>query len=70
MTKNMGMTDRTVRIIVAAVVAILAFTGIVKGTFLYILVALAAVFVATSAMGWCGIYALFGVKTCKTKPSA
>ena len=70
MTKNMGMTDRTLRIIIAAAVAILAFTGVVKGTLLYVLVAVAGIFVLTSAMGWCGIYALFGVKTCKTKPSA
>lgn len=64
MTKNMGKTDKTIRIIAAIVIAILILTGVLTGTWAWILGILAAVFVATSAISFCPLYTLFGISTC------
>lgn len=66
MKKNMGSTDKIVRIILAAVFVGLYFGNVVTGTFGYVLLALAAIFVLTSAISFCPLYAPFGLKTCKT----
>lgn len=64
MKKNMGSTDKTIRLLLAAVFAVLFFTGIVGGILGYILLALGAIFVLTSLVGFCPIYALAGLSTC------
>lgn len=64
MKKNMGSTDKTIRLLLAAVFAVLFFTGMVSGVLGYILLALAAIFAITSAIGFCPIYALVGLNTC------
>lgn len=70
MKKNMGSTDRIVRVILAAVLAGLYFGGIVTGTLGIVLVVLAGVFLATSVISFCPLYAPFGITTCKTKSAA
>ncbi len=65
MKKNMGSADKIIRIIIAIIVAILYYTGIISGTFGIILSILAAVFVLTSVVSFCPLYAPFGIKTCK-----
>ena len=67
MKKNMSSTDRIVRIIIALVLGGLFFANIITGTLGYIALAIAIVFLGTSLMGWCGLYAIFGISTCKTK---
>lgn len=67
MKKNMGGADRIVRILLAALFAALYFGGYVTGTIGIILLALGAVFVLTSLVGFCPLYTLFGIKTCKTQ---
>ena len=67
MKKNMGTIDRTIRIIVAIVFAVLYFTNIVTGTIGLVLVILGAVFVLTSLISFCPLYLPFGINTCKTK---
>lgn len=64
MKKNMGSTDKTIRIILAVVFAGLFFSGTVTGLFGYILLALGGIFVLTSLFNFCPIYALVGVSTC------
>lgn len=68
MKKNMGSTDKIIRVIFAAVFAALFFTGTVTGLAGYILLALGAIFVLTSLAGFCPIYALVGLSTCPTEP--
>ena len=65
MKKNMGSMDRTVRIIVAVMIAVLYFTGVIPGIWAIILLVLAVVFVLTSFMSFCPLYAIFGINTCK-----
>jgi Protein of unknown function (DUF2892) len=68
MKANMGTADRTIRVIIAAVVAILYFTGTIPGTLGIVLMALAGVFVLTSLVSFCPLYAPFGISTCAVKP--
>lgn len=67
MKKNMGMADRAVRILIAAVIAVLYFTHTITGTWAIVLGILAIVFVLTSFISFCPLYAPFGINTCKKK---
>ena len=67
MKKNMGNTDRIVRIIIALTIGILYFNEIITGTLGIVLMVFAAVFVITSFVSFCPLYAPFGISTCKTK---
>ena len=66
MKKNMGTADRIIRVIIAAVIAVLFFTDVIQGTLGIIILILAGVFVLTSLVGFCPLYAPFGLRTCKT----
>ncbi len=67
MKKNMGTADRIIRLLVAAVFAYLYFSGTVTGTLGLVLVILGGVFVLTSLISFCPLYAIVGVNTCGTK---
>ncbi|GAB4492387.1 MAG: hypothetical protein OHK0019_14200 [Saprospiraceae bacterium] len=64
MKKNMGSTDKIIRIILAVLFAVLFFTKVVTGVLGFVLLALGAIFVLTSLVGYCPIYALVGLSTC------
>ena len=65
MKRNMSNIDRIVRVIIAALFAYLYFTGIVPGTLGIVLVVLGAVFLFTSVVSFCPIYAIFKLSTYK-----
>lgn len=65
MKANMGAVDKGIRITVAVIVAVLYFTDIITGTAGIILMVLSAVFVLTSLVSFCPLYAPFGISTCK-----
>lgn len=67
MKKNMGNTDRIIRIIAAIIFSVLYFTGTVTGTVGLVLVILGAVFLATSFISFCPLYTLVGINTCEKK---
>jgi hypothetical protein len=67
MKKNMGSTDRIVRLLIAIVVGVLYYTGVLEGTLGLVLLILAAVFVLTSFISFCPLYLPFGISTCKRK---
>lgn len=67
MKKNMGGTDRLLRLIIAAVVVALYFFGVIEGTLGFVLLILSAIFVLTSFVSFCPLYTPFGINTCKTK---
>jgi hypothetical protein len=67
MKKNMGSADRTIRIIMAAIMAVLYFTGTVAGSLGLVLLILAIVFVLTSLVSFCPLYVPFGISTCPKK---
>ena len=67
MKKNMGSTDRVIRFIIAAVIGVLYFTNVISGTLGIVLLVLAGVFVLTSFISFCPLYAPFGLSTCSVK---
>jgi hypothetical protein len=67
MKKNMGNADKMVRVLLAAVIAVLYFTNIISGTLAIVLLVLAGIFVATSLISFCPLYALVGLNTCPVK---
>lgn len=66
MKKNMGNTDRIIRVVLAIVFAALYFTGTVTGTLGIVLLVLGAVFVLTSVVSFCPLYPLIGMNTNKS----
>ena len=67
MQKNMGVTDKTIRLIAAVALVILYFTGILEGTLGVIALVVAGVFVLTSLVSFCPIYPILGINTCAKK---
>jgi K+-transporting ATPase A subunit len=67
MTKNMGIADRIIRTIMALVVIILLITGKISGALAVILGIVAAVFLLTSAIGWCPLYLPLKISTKKAE---
>ena len=64
MKKNMGSTDKIIRFILAAVFAALFFTGTVTGVLGYVLLAVGGIFVLTSLINFCPLYAIVGLNSC------
>ncbi|MBX2969198.1 MAG: DUF2892 domain-containing protein [Cyclobacteriaceae bacterium] len=67
MKKNMGKTDKLIRVILGVIFAALYLAGIVTGTWGIVLLILGAVFITTSAVSFCPLYTLVGINTCATK---
>jgi hypothetical protein len=70
MKKNMGSTDRIIRVLIAAIILVLFFTNVITGTVGIVLLVLAGVFLLTSVVSFCPLYAPFGISTCPTKKQA
>ncbi|HRI20730.1 MAG TPA: DUF2892 domain-containing protein [Panacibacter sp.] len=70
MKKNMGKSDRIIRILIALIVGFLYYNGTITGTLGIVLLVLAGVFVLTSFIGFCPIYSVFGINTCGAKRKA
>lgn len=63
--KNMGTADRLIRSLAAIGVGALYFTGTISGTLAAVLGIFAGIFLLTSLVSWCPIYAPLGVSTRK-----
>lgn len=67
MKRNVGNTDRLIRIIVAIIAAIVFFIDIVPKTYGYLILAFGGIMLATAFINFCALYAPFGINTCKRK---
>ncbi|HCL55796.1 MAG TPA: DUF2892 domain-containing protein [Spirochaetia bacterium] len=67
MKKNMGTIDRIIRAVLAAVVAVLYFTGQLTGIAAIVLGILAVIFLLTSLIGFCPLYLPIKLNTGKKK---
>lgn len=67
MKKNMGSTDKSIRILIAVLVGVLYFTNVISGTVALVSGILAVVFLLTSFLSFCPLYAVFNINTCKIK---
>jgi hypothetical protein len=65
MKTNMGTLDRVIRIVLAAVVAVLYFAHVLSPVAAVILGVVGVVFLATGIAGFCPLYLLFGLSSKK-----
>lgn len=63
----MGGLDKALRLIVAAVIAVLYFTNTITGNLALVLGIIAIAFALTSLVSFCPLYIIFGIHTCKVK---
>jgi len=70
MVKNVGKTDKIVRVVLAIVFIGLIFFANLGNAVNIILGVLAAVFVVTSLVGTCPLYMPFKMSTCKKDDAA
>ena len=61
----MGTTDRVIRSLLAVGVGVLYFAGMISGALALVLGAFAVVFLLTSFVAWCPLYAPIGISTRK-----
>ena len=67
MKKNMGGTDKLIRVLLAVIIGVLVYFEVVEDTLAYILLAIATVFVLTSLVGFCPMYGVLGIDSCSKK---
>ena len=67
MKVNMSTTDRTIRSFIAIALVAFILRGSITDIWSTAAYIVAAVFLATSLMGFCPIYAVLGVSTCAAK---
>lgn len=67
MKSNIGTTDKSVRIILAAIILVLYFTNVISGTLATILLIVAAILLITAFFSFCPIWRLLGISTKKKK---
>ena len=65
MKKNMGTIDRIIRTVLAVIVAVLYLNGTITGAAAIILGIFAAIFIATSIVGYCPLYTPLKISTLK-----
>jgi hypothetical protein len=65
MKKNMGALDKTIRLAIVALVAIIYFTHVVGVLTAIILGGVAMILLLTSLVNFCPIWALLGISTAK-----
>ena len=67
MKKNVGHTDKLVRLAGALLIAVLYFTNMISGTTSIILGVVALMLALTSLVNFCPLYTILGVNTCRAK---
>ena len=65
MKKNIGLTDKIIRISAAVIIAILDFSNVISGTVALVLGVLAVIFILTSFISFCPLYYPFKISTVK-----
>ncbi len=65
MHKNVGLIDKIIRVLIAAVVVILYLVNIISGTTAVILLIISAVLIITSLVSFCPLYYPFKISTRK-----
>ena len=63
----MGTTDKIIRIAVATGIVGLYLGNVISGTLAIVGLAVVGIFVLTSLIGFCPLYAILGLSTCKTR---
>ena len=67
MKKNMGSTDRFIRLFIAVAFLTTFYTDTVGGILGYIMVAIAGILIVTTFFSFCPLYSVFGINSCKVE---
>lgn len=67
MKKNLGSTDKMIRLFIAIIFITLYFTKMVSGTLAIVLLVISIILLLTSLINFCPLYLPFGINTCKKK---
>ncbi len=67
MKKNVGTTDKIIRILAAVAIAVLYFTNVISGTLAIILLVVAGIFIITSFLSFSPLYLIPGISACSMK---
>ncbi len=67
MKANMHLIDRIARIVISIAIAMLYVSGYFTGTLAIITLIVAVIFTVTGLIGFCPLYALFGLTTREKK---
>ena len=67
MKKNMGALDKSLRVLIAIVIALLFYLDAIEGTLAYVLMAFAIIYLITSFISFCPLYTILGINTCRRK---
>ena len=67
MKRNVGSTDKAIRMILAFLFATFYFTNVVTGLWGIVLLIVAIVLLLTSIISFCPMWALFGINTTKVE---
>lgn len=67
MKKNMGLVDRIVRVLIVILILELDYENIISETLSNMLLILVSILMFTAITGFCPLYKLIGVSTCKYK---
>ena len=59
MKPNMGTTDRIIRILAAVAIGVIYYLGLINGVVATVLAIIAVVFILTSLVSFCPLYAPF-----------
>lgn len=67
MKTNVGMTDKIIRLVIGLVLIIIALIIPMSAALQIILLIIGIIALLTALTGFCCLYTLIGVNTCKTK---
>lgn len=70
MKKNIGKSDRFIRLVLAAVLAGVVAADLVTGTLSLIAIIAAVILLATALFNFCPLYRLLGIQTCPIETKA
>jgi hypothetical protein len=70
MKTNVGKKDTYIRLIIAAGLLIIGITDSIPGNWWIVTTAIAGILILTSATGYCALYSVLGINTCKRKKTS
>lgn len=70
MKKNVSTADKVIRTIIAIVIIILFYLQVITGTLGLVLLAVAGILFLTAIAGFCPLYRILGIASCKVDTPA